>query len=371
MADSMVSWCSNYDEGMHVVFSGKAWHHIVLVSPYALYEIGCDTHIQGFVSAAGQKIDARLHNSRSIQDSGLRRNDEAVCNCALETDQIPHEMTKSHKSIGIALRGLFYAPWPVFVGIPSVDPLTSAGDEEPVQQGAGDETADMGPPCDPSCVQRIHDGQCAAHYLEHEPEGEKQDRRDLEQEGKEKYGDHHDDSGPREKGVIRTHDPGDGARCPDDGNGRVGIGEHVQEARRDPGEHVEGEKPPGSHDVLYVVSEDPQGPHVEDDMEPSSVEKHAGDEGKVANGGNPMERGPAGMGEPGGNDAENGDDVVEGERGKAIFEKKYESVDPDDEPSHDGRTSPRHVVLDGKHAFPPIRGRDGRLGRVFPFRCTL
>jgi len=71
----MVSWCSNYDEGMHVVFSGKAWHHIVLVFPYALYEIGCDTHIQGSVSAAGQKIDARLHNSRSILDSGLRRND--------------------------------------------------------------------------------------------------------------------------------------------------------------------------------------------------------------------------------------------------------------------------------------------------------
>ena len=80
---------------MHVVFSGKAWHLIVLVFPYALYEIGRDTHIQGSVSAAGQKIDARLHNSRSILDSGLRRNDEAVCNRALETDQIPHEMTKS------------------------------------------------------------------------------------------------------------------------------------------------------------------------------------------------------------------------------------------------------------------------------------
>ena len=83
------------DEGMHVVFSGKAWHHIVLVFPYAFYKIGCDTHIQGSVSAAGRKIDAQLHNSRYILDSGLRRNDEAVCNCALETDQIPHEMTKS------------------------------------------------------------------------------------------------------------------------------------------------------------------------------------------------------------------------------------------------------------------------------------
>jgi len=39
---------------MHVVFSGKAWHHIVLVFPYALYEIGCDTLIQGSVSATGQ-----------------------------------------------------------------------------------------------------------------------------------------------------------------------------------------------------------------------------------------------------------------------------------------------------------------------------
>jgi len=32
-----------------------------------------------------------MQHSRSILDSGLRRNDEAVCNCALETDQIPHE----------------------------------------------------------------------------------------------------------------------------------------------------------------------------------------------------------------------------------------------------------------------------------------
>ena len=73
---------------------------------------------------------------------------------------------------------------------------------------------------------------------------------------------------------VGAHHPADGPRCPDHGHGGIGLGNDLRRGRRQAAEHVEQREAAVPHGIFHVVAEDPQEPHVADEMEPAAVEEH-------------------------------------------------------------------------------------------------
>ena len=55
----------------------------------------------------------------------------------------------------------------------------------------------------------------------------------------------------------------------------------MNEPRRQPGQEIEQKKTEPAHALFHVVAEDPERPHVADDMEPAIVQEHAGEKRPV------------------------------------------------------------------------------------------
>ena len=68
---------------------------------------------------------------------------------------------------------------------------------------------------------------------------------------------------------------------------------------------------PRSHALLDVVSEDPESPHVPDDVHPAAVEEHAGQERPVVVDGEPCPLRPRRVAIAGRHDAEEVEEALE------------------------------------------------------------
>ena len=114
--------------------------------------------------------------------------------------------------------------------------------------------------------------------LEHEPEAEDDDRRDVDELVEEAEEDERRDPRPREEhevGAQRRRDrPGGADRR--DRRGRV-DGDLRQPGQR-AAEQVEAEEPGPPEAVLDVVAEDPQVEHVAEQVQPAAVQELAGDQ---------------------------------------------------------------------------------------------
>ena len=118
------------------------------------------------------------------------------------------------------------------------------------------------------------------------------------------------------------------------------MGETGDHAAKD----VENEKTAVAHPVFHVVAEDPEEPHVADDVEPSSMDEKAREERPPVVHGDPQGPGPFGMGETGRDDPEEDEEFLEAVRGKAQFQEEDQGVGRDQGP-HNVRGIPAGILV--------------------------
>ncbi len=68
----------------------------------------------------------------------------------------------------------------------------------------------------------------------------------------------------------------------DHGDGAPRIHEGLRGRRGQPAEDIEEEVADAAHRIFHVVPEDPEEPHVADEVKPAAVEKHGGERGDTS-----------------------------------------------------------------------------------------
>ncbi len=114
----------------------------------------------------------------------------------------------------------------------------------------------------------------ATHSLQHEPDDEQDPGRHLEHRPDHDERDHREDALSREQHQVAAEHAGDRAAGADERHVAGRSDEHLRGRRRHPADEVEEDEPRPRHRVLDVVAEDPQVPHVEDQVQPAAVHEH-------------------------------------------------------------------------------------------------
>ena len=158
-----------------------------------------------------------------------------------------------------------------------------------------------------------------------------------------------------EEQEVGAEHAGDGAGRPDGRDRRIDVRVVVREPGNEPGQQIEDEKAAASHALLDVVAEDPQGPHVADDVHEAAVQEHAGDERPVAVDGKADCHRPVGVAIAGGHDPEQVDEGFELLRAERQLEQKDQDVDEDQRPRDEGHLPTGDGVAQRNHCGVPAR----------------
>src|SRR5437868_10870431 len=199
----------------------------------------------------------------------------------------------------------------VLVPLEAPGALSLRQDEQPVKDDAGSEAADVRPERDSSHLRGRQTRNGPAQHLAEEPEEEIKDGEHLEEEGNEEDRHEHDDLRAGEEDEVGAQHSGDRPRCSHRRDGGLGVREPVGEAREHAREKVEDQEAARSHAILDVVAEDPEHPHVADDVGPAAVKEHAGEKRPVIVYRQAKLHRPLGMGVASGHDPENVEEALE------------------------------------------------------------
>lgn len=170
----------------------------------------------------------------------------------------------------------------------------------------------------------------------------------LEKQGQEEDRQEHDDARAGEQEEAGAHDAGNGAAGADGGKGGHGVELQVRDAGGDAARQIENREAQRAHAVFDVVPEDPDRPHVADNVPPSAVQKHAGEEGPVVIGGEAGHFRPCGMSVAGRHDAEQVEDLVERRLRHREFQQEDESIGQNQHARRQRRVVRRDGVTDGQ-----------------------
>src|SRR4051794_9078592 len=144
--------------------------------------------------------------------------------------------------------------------------------EQGNEEGAAEEATGMGPEGDAA----LSTGQAAADELQEEPVTQHEIRRDHDP-GDKNYQDHEDvDPYPRVEHDVGPHDPADRSGGTHHRYRAHWIRERLSGCGRQSAEEVKGEIADVPHRIFYIVPEDPEEPHVADQVEPATVQEHRG-----------------------------------------------------------------------------------------------
>jgi hypothetical protein len=149
--------------------------------------------------------------------------------------------------------------------------------KEEDQKSPGQKTANVRPPRRSPKALEIHDPR---EKLEQKPKAQEYHRRYLHKLEEKPNGNKGEDAGPREKDEVGAHDSGNRSRCAHHGNSAFPAYGQLKPGRANPTKEVKKEIPAGTHGGLNIVPKDPEVPHVTDDVEPTSVEEHSGENGE-------------------------------------------------------------------------------------------
>ena len=81
---------------------------------------------------------------------------------------------------------------------------------------------------------------------------------------------------------VGAHDAGDGAARAHGRNARVRVGEHLREAGRRAANQIEDQIFRRAENIFDVIAEDPEEPHVAQDMHPPAMQEHGCQQGEEA-----------------------------------------------------------------------------------------
>ena len=115
----------------------------------------------------------------------------------------------------------------------------------------------------------------AAEHLEEEPEAEEADRRDLDDLDEDEDRHQREHARPREEDEVGAQHARDGAARADRRDvASRGSTRHLREAGHRAAQEVEDQVAAVPHPVLDVVAEDPEVPHVPEEVQPAAVQEH-------------------------------------------------------------------------------------------------
>jgi len=186
----------------------------------------------------------------------------------------------------------------------------------------------------------LHDGGGAAEELRDEPEEEddagwKGRARPETDEG----GDERIDAVAREESEVRAEHAGDRAGCPEHGDIAPEKERKLRERSDDAGREVEGKEAEMAEAPFDIVAEDPQVPHVEEDVGETSMEELGGDEAAKE------ERTEGRMRWHERPCVDEGIEVL-----RSHFEEEHRRIHENETDGDDRDTLARLVVTEGKHA---------------------
>src|SRR6267143_3398207 len=146
---------------------------------------------------------------------------------------------------------------------------------------AGDESADVSPPGDTAFGERGEPFRRSLQYLDQKPQSDEHSSRQFKEQGNEKDRNHDDDSREREQTQITTKYPSDcaGGAQRRDRRGRIEcrMGYRRQQAagkiKRQIGQRAQL--------ILDRPAEQPQCPHVENQVQPTTVQEHVADKRQI------------------------------------------------------------------------------------------
>src|SRR5262245_47468892 len=149
------------------------------------------------------------------------------------------------------------------------------------QNHSDNESADMRPPCDSAGVGTSGGQSCrSVKELHHEPEPEHDQSRyfnDLD-EDKNGYQRRHARAWIRQE--IRYKHARNCAAGADAGNDGVDVEDSVNDSGADAAKQIEHEIREMTETVFHVVAENPEVPHVPDQMHPASMQEHGCQKGQ-------------------------------------------------------------------------------------------
>ena len=238
------------------------------------------------------------------------------------------------------------------------------------------EAADVGEERHPAAALDHAERGQAVDQLEHEPEAEHDDRRDVDELVEEAEEDERRHPGAREEHEVRAQRRRDRPGRADRRDRRGRVDGDLREAGERAAEEIEAEEAEPAEAVLDVVPEDPQVEHVAEQVQPAAVQELAGHQrrGLVRQ----VVAAAPGGGQFGRDDAPLRDEGIE--RGLAAAGHQAELPGEDDEAGDDERsvtTGVRRVGLasrrgiigrPGSGLLGRLRGRLGRAGRAW--RCA-
>src|SRR3954451_20990343 len=138
------------------------------------------------------------------------------------------------------------------------------------EKGAADEAPGMGPEGNAP----LSAGQPAADELQEEPVAQHEIRRDHDPGYEDHENDEHMDPYPGVENDVGSHHSANGTGRTHHGYGTHRVCPCLSCRGGQPTQKVKGEIAYVPHRIFYVVPEDPEEPHVADEVEPATVEEH-------------------------------------------------------------------------------------------------
>src|SRR6266850_6311393 len=221
-----------------------------------------------------------------------------------------------------------------------------------------DKSADMRPERYASdvCASCKHQG--ATEDLSQDPEKKIGDGRQLKEKWKDenRNEDHH----PRERKEEEVC-PEHTSYCSRSAHrwkNRIWIRKPMDKSGGETRKQIEDQESDWSHTVFNVVTENPERPHVRNDVHPTTVQKHAGEEWPVVINRETDPLRPIGMAEPRRNDSEKVKQLLKLMRRQCQFEKEHKAVGENQEPCCNRRILCRNRVTYWKHVASTV-GQNG------------
>ena len=169
--------------------------------------------------------------------------------------------------------------------VPGARPPAGARLQQAQQPDAGDEAADVRRPGDASDRRKRIEELARARMTCRTTRCRRTSRRDRENSGTIRIG---TSPAPRHKATQRVSadDAGDAPDAPSMGCGEPALNTACANWLRARA-HVERDEPHGPQPVFERGTEDPQRPHIQDDVQPPAMHQHGRDEGGRVGGGSP------------------------------------------------------------------------------------
>jgi hypothetical protein len=207
----------------------------------------------------------------------------------------------------------------------------------------------VGPPSDAADLLRASQRRRAAKQINEEPEDKIKYGRNFEEKREEEDWKQDDESRRWKKYQIRTENARNRARGAYRWERRIRVCQQLRETGDAAANQIKNRKSDRSHPIFDVVAENPERPHVCDNVEPAAMQKLVREDRPVAVHRKTDRSRPIGMSEAGRHNSEKIKDLFDTLPGKHELKEKDQCIDKNQRARNYRHGAARNRVLNRKH----------------------